>query len=354
MKLNFRLRDLLFTLGTLVASFLLNLMLQNWFHSRTMVPMVFVLAVFLISWQTEGYFWGITSSLFGVLVVNYAFTQPFFAFDWITPECVTSAVVMLIVSILTGMLTTRIKHQEQIRMEIASERMRGNLLRAVGHDLRTPLTGIYGASSAVLENYHDLTDEQKLSLLRSVREDSQWLIRMVENLLSVTRMETDQVRLIKTPTVLEEFVDAVLMRFRKYFPEQTIHVSIPEEFVSIPMDAVLMEQVMINLLENAVVHGKGMQKLAWTVRCVDGWAEFTVEDDGCGISPERMRTLFHVQPENDVPADAKRRNMGIGLSVCASIVKAHGSEVVVENRYPRGAIFRFSLKMEEEDEYESV
>ena len=98
-----------------------------------------------------------------------------------------------------------------------------------------------------------------------------------------------------------------------------------------------------------------MQTLELTVRCADGRAEFSVADDGCGISPERMRTLFAGHADDGRPtADAGRRNMGIGLSVCATIVKAHGSEVVALSRQPRGTIFQFSLEMEEEDEHEPV
>ena len=159
-------KDSIITLGTLVITFVLNLLMKQWFDTQTLIPMTFVLGVFIISWLTQGFFWGIAASLIGVLAVNYAFTFPFYAFDLITPECVASAVVMLIVSIVTGMLTTQIKHQERIKREAERERMRGNLLRAVSHDLRTPLTSIYGASSAVIENYHSLTDEQKLAVLK--------------------------------------------------------------------------------------------------------------------------------------------------------------------------------------------
>ena len=136
------LTDGLFSLLTLLATFFLNLSLQQWFQTRTLIPMIFVLGVFVISWRTQGYFWGIAASLISVLAVNYAFTYPYYAFDLISPECVSSAIVMLIVSIITGTLTTQIKHQEKIKAEIERERMRANLLRAVSHDLRTPLTSI--------------------------------------------------------------------------------------------------------------------------------------------------------------------------------------------------------------------
>jgi two-component system sensor histidine kinase KdpD len=285
------------------------------------------------------------------LAVNYAFTFPYYAFDLISPECVASAIVMLVVSILTGMLTTQIKHQEKLKAEAERERMRGNLLRAVSHDLRTPLTSIYGACSTVLENYHSLKEEQHLELLQDMQTDSEWLIRMVENLLSVTRIDGERVQLQKIPTVLEELIDTVLMKAAKRWPNRKIRVEIPDEFVSIPMDAMLIEQVLINIVENAVVHAKGMENLSICVTCREGMAHFAIRDDGCGIAPERLEHLFTGYPDRkETPADGSRNNMGIGLSVCAAIIKAHGSEIKAQNLHPKGAQFSFSLEMEESDE----
>ena len=347
MKYTLHIKDALFSVVTLVASFALNLLLQSWFHTQSLIPMIFVLGVFLISWRTQGYFWGVAASLISVLAVNYAFTFPYYAFDLISPECVSSAVVMLIVSISTGTLTTQIKHQEKIKAEIERERMRANLLRAVSHDLRTPLTSIYGSCSTVIENHYSLSEQQQLKLLNDVRTDAQWLIRMVENLLSVTRIDDTRVQLTKTPTVLEELIDAVLVKFRKHFPDQEILVDIPSDFVSIPMDAMLIEQVLINLLENAVIHARGMTKLQLTVTCQDGLANFSITDDGCGIPADRMQKLFSgYLDHSDNPTDGSRNNMGIGLSVCSTIVKAHGGEIRAENLKPQGAAFYFSLEME--------
>ena len=168
---------------------------------------------------------------------------------------------------------------------------------------------------------------------------------MVENLLSVTRIDGGRVQIVKTPTVLEELIDSVLIKFRKRYPGQAVAVTIPDEFVSIPMDAVLIEQVLINLLENAVQHAAGMQKLELKVRCEGDRAVFAVEDDGCGIPREKIGELFNGRMDG---ADG-HKNMGIGLSVCATIIKAHGGAITAENRPGGGAAFRFWLSLEEED-----
>ena len=344
--------DGLFTVITLVAVFLINLLLVWRFGTKTMTPMVFVLGVFLVSWRTRGYTYGIAASLISVLAVNWAFTYPYWAFDLISPECVSSAAVMLIVAIMTGTLTTRLKQQEKLKAEAETERMRGNLLRAVSHDLRTPLTSICGSCSAIIENYDQIPRERQLKLLQDVQSDAQWLTRMVENLLSVTRVDGESVRLSKNSTVLEELVDALLVKFRKHYPNQQVRVQLPEEFVSIPMDPMLIEQVLMNLLENAVFHARGMKNLWLRVEKEGGMAVFYVEDDGIGIPKERMEKLFAGFQNQGKAADTGRSNMGIGLSVCRTIIKAHGSDITVETRPGGGARFSFRLEMEDNEDVE--
>lgn len=346
------LADSLFTAVTLVVVFLVNLYLVQQFNTKTMTPMIFVLGVFLVSWRTMGYSFGIVSSLISVLAVNWAFTYPYWAFDLISPECISSAVVMLIVATMTGALTTRLKQQEKLKADAEKERMRGNLLRAVSHDLRTPLTSIYGACSAMIENYDDISRERKMMLLKDIQTDSQWLNRMVENLLSVTRVDAETVRLSKHGVVLEELIDALLLKFHKHYPDQRVQVRIPEDFVSIPMDPMLIEQVLMNLLENAILHAKGMRNLWLRVTLQDGNAMFHVEDDGCGIPDERMARLFSGMLSNEEKVDSGRSNMGIGLSVCRTIVKAHGGELKAANRPEGGAVFSFALGMEENSNVE--
>ena len=339
--------DSLFAVSTLVLAFLVNLFLVAQFNTKTMTPMIFVLGVFLVSWRTQGYVFGIAASLISVLAVNWAFTYPYWAFDLISPECISAAVVMLVVATMTGTLTTRLKKQEKLKAEAETERMRGNLLRAVSHDLRTPLTSIYGSCSAIVEDFDNIPREKQMLLLKDMQSDAQWLNRMVENLLSVTRVDADKVRLSKHSVVLEELIDTLLVKFYKHYPDQMVQVEIPEEFVSIPMDPMLIEQVLMNLLENAVFHAQGMRNLWLRVEIRNKDAVFSVEDDGCGISEDRMAQLFTGILDSKAPVDSARSNMGIGLSVCKTIIKAHGGELKAKNRAEGGTVFQFSLEMEE-------
>lgn len=336
----------------LILTFGISLLLQNIFHVQEHITTVFVFAVFLISLWTEGYIYGIVAAFISTLAVNYAFTFPYFALNFTIPVNFFSAVIMIVISLLTSGLMTKLKKQESIKAESEKERMRANLLRAVSHDLRTPLTTIYGSSSTMLENGKILTEEQKEKMLRGIKEDAQWLIRMVENLLSITKIDSGNVELIKTPIVLEELIDSVILKFRKRYPAQEVELDIPDDIVMIPMDALLIEQVLINILENAVQHGKTMTRLCLKVFILAGQAIFEISDNGCGISEEKLPHIFTGYYESkDYTPDSQKRNAGIGLSVCATIIKAHGGVITAENAKSGGAVFRFTLNTEElEDE----
>lgn len=342
--------NIIFTLGILGIFFAISLIVENILNAYSLIPAIFTLAVFLISLFTDGFFYGIMASLLSVLALNFAFTFPYFKFNFSIPENMISAVIMLVITIMSSTLAIKVKQQEKIKAETVHEKMRANLLRAVSHDLRTPLTTIYGSSSAMIEQYDCLSKEQLLQLATGIREDSQWLIGMVENLLSVTKIDNDGVKIIMTPTVLEELIDAVLIRFKKRYPNQKINVDIPDDFISIPMDAVLIEQVIVNILENAVQHAVGMTELTLKVFVVGRNAIFEISDNGCGIEKDRLPDIFTGYFEKkDAPVDSQKSSMGIGLSVCASIIKAHNGSITAENRKGGGCCFRFALNMEEEN-----
>ena len=350
-KVSVNWKDSLISVGVLTAAFFICLFLHELPISEGLVGMVLVLAVLLVSLVTEGYVYGIIASFLAVLTDNFVFTFPFLAFDFLTVENLISAVVMLIVAVITCTLTTKLKIQQMIRAEAEKEKMRANLLRAVSHDLRTPLTTIYGVCGLLRENYDQLSKQRQQELLGQVQEDSENLIHMVENLLMITKANPDGVRLEKVDTVLEELIDSTLVKFRKHYPDLVVHTAIPEEFISIPMDAMLIQQVLLNLLENAVIHGKGMTNLSLEVSRKSKRAIFAVRDDGCGIPKEKEANLFNgYGASGDTPADGRRAGMGIGLSVCAAIVKAHGGEIWGNNRKCGGAEFCFALEMEENNE----
>ena len=153
MKNRQRQKDTLFSILIFGSAFAVNLLIQKLFTTQTLVPEIFVFGVFLISLKTHGYCYGIASAIVSVFAVNFAFTYPYYTFDFFVEESILSAVIMLIVAVSTSTLNSRIRDQEKLRSENEKERMRGNLLRAISHDLRTPLTSIYGSSSTLISKY---------------------------------------------------------------------------------------------------------------------------------------------------------------------------------------------------------
>lgn len=340
-------KNTVLSLSIFLVTTVLSILLQQ-LHVTEHITTIFVFAVFLISLLTDGYFYGITSAIGGMLAINYAFTYPYFAFDFNIPVNLISAIVMTMLSTLTCMLTTKIKQYEAEKIEAERERMRANLLRAVSHDLRTPLTTIYSASSTLRNKRNVLTEEQQDTMLKNIEEDSNWLIRMVENLLSITRINNEQVEISKMPIILDELVDSVMTKFLTRYPEQKVTVDIPDDIIVIYVDTILIEQVLMNLLENAVFHAKNMTHIMFHVFTAGQKVIFEIADDGCGISEEHMKHLFSgIYEPQDVSADTKNRNLGIGLSVCATIIHAHNGEISAENRKTGGALFRFTLEKED-------
>lgn len=313
------------------------------------VPFVFVLAVLLTARMTDGYFYSLLASLISVFCVNYVFTYPYFEFNFTITGYPLTFVTMFAVSVVVGMLTDQVKRQGRIQMEAEKEKMKANLLRSVSHDLRTPLTSIIGSSSAVLENYDVFTDEAKQDLIGHVREDAQWLMRLVENILSITRINDGAVRIKKSMEAAEEIAAEAVSKFYKRFDNIRVRVRVPDDLLMVPMDATLIEQVLINLLENAVLHGQTATEIVLSVREKEGMAEFSVRDNGAGIDEHILPRLFEeLFPHADQKNADGRRNMGIGLSVCMSIVRAHEGRMWAENMPEGGACVSFALPLEED------
>ena len=341
------LRDLLLTAGVLLAASCICLMLRQMDKGDTYVSMIFMLAVVVIARYTDGYCFGVAASLISVVGINYVFTAPYMEFNLSISGYPLTFASMLVVSIIISAMTTRFKKQEQQRYKAQVEEMRSNLLRAVSHDLRTPLTSISGAAS-VLMQHPELPRSQQEALLKEVIEDSEWLVRMVENLLSITRINAEPTRIKKTSEAAEEIVAEAVRKFRKRFKYPPVDICMPEELVFVPMDAILIEQVIANLLENVVFHAKGATKCRVSLRVIGNEAEFSVSDNGPGISPRDLPTIFEssITRSSQSAAD-DTRSMGIGLSVCRAIILAHGGKIEAANNPDGGAVFTFRLPLEQ-------
>lgn len=344
------LRNLGLTLLLLgAASFVCLLMMNSIGNSDSAVPLVFVLAVLVIARLTDGYFYSFIASIISVIGVNFAFTYPYFEVDFTITGYPLTFLTMLAVSLVVGMLTEQVKRQGRIEAEAEKQRMQANLLRAVSHDLRTPLTTIIGSTNAVLENYDAFSDDVKRDLIGHVRDDAQWLVRLVENILSITRIKEGVVQIVKESEAAEEIAAEAVAKFRKRFEGVRVRVSVPDELLMVPMDATLIEQVLINLMENVVLHAQTATEIVLRIRRQGELAEFAVEDNGAGIDPKVLPMLFEEMfPHAQELRGDGRRNLGIGLSVCMSIVRAHGGTMSAGNLPSGGARVAFTLPMGEE------
>ena len=344
------LRNLGLTLLLLgAASFVCLLMMNSIGNSDSAVPLVFVLAVLVIARLTDGYFYSFIASIISVIGVNFAFTYPYFEVDFTITGYPLTFLTMLAVSLVVGMLTEQVKRQGRIEAEAEKQRMQANLLRAVSHDLRTPLTTIIGSTNAVLENYDAFSDDVKRDLIGHVRDDAQWLVRLVENILSITRIKEGGVQIVKESEAAEEIAAEAVAKFRKRFEGVRVRVSVPDELLMVPMDATLIEQVLINLMENVVLHAQTATEIVLRIRRQGELAEFAVEDNGAGIDPKVLPMLFEEMfPHAQELRGDGRRNLGIGLSVCMSIVRAHGGTMSAGNLPSGGARVAFTLPMGEE------
>ena len=268
------------------------------------VYMIFLLDVFLTALLTEGFFFSLIISIFAVLSVDYIFTPPYWNVSFTLSGFPLTFLVTMTISVVTGIVTSRAKQMDEVRREAELERMHGNLL-----------------------------------------------IRIVENLLSITRMGGDEAKVNKTPEAAEEIIEGAVGKFtRRWGTDIPVEVHLPEEFLLVPMDPLLMEQVLTNLMENAVLHGKTTRHITVTLCRSGDWARFIVEDDGQGIAPDRLEHLFDGTLQGQ--QGDRGRSMGIGLSVCRTVVRAHGGRIRGENREEGGARFTVELPLDKEMQQE--
>ena len=321
--------------------------------SNINVVMFYTLALLFISRLTSGYLPGIAAAMVSVVCVNYLFTYPYLQLNFTLDGYPVTFICMLVVSVITSASASHMKQQsrilaerEKMLAEAEKEKMRANLLRAVSHDLRTPLTGIIGASSSYLENEEKLDMDEKRALVSHIGEDANWLLNMVENLLSVTKIQNESSKVKKSQEIVEEVVSESIVRLQKRLPKIRIRVSMPEDFLMIPMDATLIEQVLINLMENAYVHSSSADPIDLLITAQPDCVTFTVRDYGIGLDPDQIPFIFDGQYISDT-ADG-HKGIGIGLSICRTIIHAHDGVIHAAN-LDKGAEFSFTLPKEKEN-----
>lgn len=335
--------------------------------------LVFTLAAAIVSLLTTGYFYGILISIIGTYCINYYFMFPYAEFDLSRTGYPIAMLSMLAVSCIVCALTGRVKQQaaeanrrekrarelyaqnqklneEKAAIQLASARetIRGNILRSVSHDLRTPLTSISGAASVLLSS-PDISPKN-IPMVKDIKSDADTLIVMVENLLSVTRIQDGTMSLKPQMEMLEEVAGDAVLTTKRRFPDYLVKLELSDDILYLPMDPMLIRQVIINLLENAVRHSGDREHIMLRLYRMDDWAVVEVRDQGKGIEPELIAAIREGRPLTQKAPGDSTRGMGIGISACQSIIQAHDGFFEASNAPEGGAIFRFGLPINEEEQ----
>lgn len=233
--------------------------------------------------------------------------------------------------------------KNKIAIQAEQERLRANLLRSISHDLRTPLTSISGNAAILLEDTL-VTDPQKRHMLcQNIYDDSMWLITLVENLLTVTRIENGTIGIKMAPELLDEVIQEAILHVNKKISEHVLTISIQEEFLLAQMDVRLIMQVIINLIDNAIQYTPPGSHIDISARWEGEKILVRIADDGPGIAPHQKEGLFNMFVTDGKRRGDGRRGLGLGLFLCRSIVLAHHGEIWVEDNDPHGSVFHFTL-----------
>lgn len=236
-----------------------------------------------------------------------------------------------------------LEEKEAAAVLAKNEQLRANLLRSISHDLRTPLTSISGNASNLLSNGNLFDAKTKEQMCTDIYDDAMWLIDLVENLLSVSRLEDGRMNLHISTELIDEVVAEALRHINRKYVEYDLHMQSSEEYLLAQIDAKLIVQVLINLINNAIKYTPPGTEIDIEWKQCGAWIEISVSDTGPGVPEQAKPHIFDMfYSASDQIADS-RRSMGLGLALCKSIVNAHGGEITVADRCPHGAIFTFSV-----------
>jgi len=258
----------------------------------------------------------------------------------------------LMISILNecGLILERRRlraEKQEIELETQRERLRSNLLRAISHDLRTPLTSISGNAAVLMERNIVLDEDKKFEIYQSIYDDSMWLVNLTENLLSITRIENGMVHLQITAELIEDVFHEAISHVDRKVSEHQVTTELADDLLMAKIDARLIVQVIVNIVNNAIKHTPKGSHIHLSARKEGEMVCIQIADDGLGISDDAKEHLFDMFYTADIGKADSRRGLGLGLSLCKSIVEAHGGTITIADNHPHGAIFSFTVPLEE-------
>lgn len=245
------------------------------------------------------------------------------------------------------------EEREEIRIAMEKEKLRSALLRAVAHDLRSPLTALSGASSLLADSFEQLSVKEQRELASTISDEMIWLTNLVENILNMTRINESKLVLHEEYEVADDVVGEAVSHMKRLFAQRDFSVTLPDEVIALPMDGKLVSQVLTNLLDNAIKHTAPNDSISLEVERRGQAVYFAVADTGEGIPNDIRDTIFDGFVCAEQATTDGKRGMGLGLAICKAIVEAHNGQIWVEDNIPSGSVFIFTLPMEEENGIEN-
>lgn len=242
-----------------------------------------------------------------------------------------------------------ISKKREVEIKANQEQLRANLLRSISHDLRTPLTSISGNAGVLLDSSDKLSNERKIEMYSDIYEDSMWLIDLVENLLSITRIENGNIQINKEVELINEIVLEAMHHISKDSADHIIQLDLSDDFIFVRIDARLIMQVIINIVNNAIKYTPKGSMIKIKTKKINQSLLLEISDNGQGIPDDQKDKLFEMfYTYNNLNGDS-RRGLGLGLALCKSIIEAHDGNIKIINNSPKGSIFVISLPLEEVD-----
>ncbi|MDD5274431.1 MAG: ATP-binding protein, partial [Methylovulum sp.] len=237
------------------------------------------------------------------------------------------------------------EHARKTQVEMEAERLRNSLLSSISHDLRTPLATIVGAASTLVEDGNALGTDDKQELSRAIYDEAQRMSSLVNNILDMARLDAGAVVLNRQWYPLDEIIGVVLTRLQKRLVGRQVTVKLPPGIPMVYVDAVMIEQVLINLLENALRYTPAGSPLEIMAEAVAGAVDIAVADRGGGLPRGGEKQLF--EKFYRVKSEAAQSGVGLGLAICKAIIEVHGGSIRAQNRPTGGAVFTFTLPQED-------
>ncbi len=243
---------------------------------------------------------------------------------------------------------TLYQKQEETQIQIQRERLRADMLRTISHDLRTPLTGIMGSASTMIDNFESVSDDIKMDFLQNIYSDASWLSDLVENILYMTRFDEGKIKLNIGQEAAEEIVAEAIGHVKKRAAGHIILTNIPSDIILLEADGVLITQVLVNLLDNAIHYTPDGSEITVSLSQLEDRVAFDVSDNGLGISDKDLPHMFERLYTREDKTYGSRRGFGLGLSLCKSIVEAHGGSIAINNVEPHGTSVKFNIPAKED------